>query len=78
LRVVEVTFKPGDVSPSAKRPMRVVHTYAGGTFERTYDDGTKETVQFKTGETRIISEERPYAIKNIGKSVIRLLAVEVK
>jgi len=57
LRVIEVTFKPGDTAPSAKRPMRVVHAYTGGTLERTYDDGTKETVQLKTGETRIISEK---------------------
>src|ERR1700737_1989876 len=62
LRVYEAIYKPGDVSPSTKRPMRVIHALKGGTLERTYDDGKKETVLWKTGDTRILSEERPYAI----------------
>jgi|ERR1700680_739310 quercetin dioxygenase-like cupin family protein len=78
LRVYEATYKPGDVSPSTKRPMRVIHALKGGTLERTYSDGTKETVKYKTGDTRIISEEKPYAVKNIGKGVVRLLVVAVK
>ena len=78
VRVYEATYKPGEMSPSAKRPMRVVYAIKGGTLERTYADGTKETVQWKTGETRILSEERPYAIKNIGKGVVHLLVVALK
>jgi hypothetical protein len=78
LRVYEATYKPGDVSPSAKRPMRVVHAIKGGTLERTYADGKKETVQWKTGETRILTEEKPYAVKNIGKGVVHLLVVATK
>jgi quercetin dioxygenase-like cupin family protein len=78
LRVYEATYKPGDVSPSAKRPMRVIHALKGGTLERTYADGTKETVKYKTGDTRIISVEKPYAVKNIGKGVVRLLVVALK
>ena len=78
VRVYESTYKPGDVTPSAKRPMRVVHAIKGGTLERTYADGKKETVQWKTGETRIVSEERPYAVKNIGKGVVHLLVVATK
>lgn len=78
VRVYEATFKPGDSSLSAKRPMRVIHALAGGTLERTYADGTKETVHWKTGETRILSEERPYAVKNVGKSVVRLFVVALK
>ena len=78
VRVAEVTFKPGNVSPSAKRPMRVVHTLKGGSLERTFEDGTKEAVQWKTGETKILTEERPYAIKNVGKGDVRLLVVYLK
>jgi hypothetical protein len=78
LRVYEATYKPGDVSPSAKRPMRVVHAIKGGTLERTYADGKKDTVQWKTGDTRIISEERPYSVKNTGKGVVQLLVVATK
>lgn len=78
LRVLEATFKPGDVSPSEKRPMRVVHALKGGTLERTYADGKKDIVQWKTGDTRIISEERPYAVKNVGKGVVHLIVVALK
>lgn len=78
VRVYESTFNPGDVAKSAKRPMRVIHAIEGGTLERTYDDGKKEIIPWKTGETRIITEERPYAVKNIGKSVVHLLIVVPK
>ena len=78
LRAYEATFKPGDVSPSQKRPMRVVRALKGGTLERTYEDGKKEAVPWKTGEARLISEERPYAVKNIGKTVVHLYIVNLK
>jgi hypothetical protein len=78
LRVYEAIYQPGDVSPSAKRAMRVVHALKGGTLERTYADGKKETLEWKTGETRIISEEQAYAVKNIGKGVVHLLVVALK
>lgn len=78
LRAYEATYKPGDVSPSAKRPMRAVRALKGGTLERTYEDGKKETIQWKTGEARIISEQRPYAVKNIGKGVVHLYVVHMK
>ena len=78
LRVYEATFKPGDMSAAAKRPMRVVRALKGGMLERIYEDGTKETVQWKTGEARILSEERSYAVKNVGKSVVHLYIVQMK
>ena len=78
VRVYEAIYQPGDVSPSIKRPMRVIHALKGGKLERTYDDGKKEISEWKTGETRIISEERPYAVKNIGKGVVHLYIVALK
>lgn len=78
VRVYEAIFKPGDVSPSAKRTMRVVHALKGGTLERTYADGTKEKSSWKTGETRIMNEEREYAIKNVGKTKVDLLVTSIK
>ena len=78
VRVAEVTYQPGEGSPSAKRPMRVVYAIHGGLFERTYEDGKKETSQWKTGETRILNEPRAYALKNVGQTVVRLLVVYLK
>lgn len=78
LRVYEATFKPGDVSPSTKRPLRAVLALSDGTLERTYEDGKKELVPWKKGEAKIITEERPYAIKNIGKTTLHLYIVVPK
>jgi hypothetical protein len=58
--------------------MRVVHAIKGGTLERTFEDGKKEKVNWKAGETKILTEERPYAVKNVGKTVVHLLVVYVK
>jgi cell division protein FtsI/penicillin-binding protein 2 len=78
LRIYEAIFNPGDTSPSVKRPMRAVYTIKGGTLERTYEDGKKENIAWKTGESKLIGEERPYALKNVGKTVIRLHIVQLK
>lgn len=78
LRVYEATFKPGDVSPSTKRPARAVLALSDGTLERTYEDGKKELIPWKKGEAKIITEERPYAIKNIGKTNVHLYVVVPK
>jgi hypothetical protein len=78
LRVYEATFKPGDAAPSAKRPLRAVRALTSGTLERTYEDGKKELIQWKAGEARIVSEPRPYAIKNVGKTVVHLYIVVSK
>lgn len=78
VRVAEVVYEPGEGSPISKRPMRVVHCIKGGTLERTYEDGSKEIAEWKPGETKILTEQRPYSIKNVGKTQIRLLVVFVK
>jgi hypothetical protein len=76
--VYEVTYKPGAGSPSAVRSGRVVHAIKGGKLERTYEDGTKTAVVWKDGDTKIISETKAYAVKNVGKTTARLLVVEAK
>lgn len=78
VRVYEAIMNPGDVSPSAKRPMRVVHILKGGVVERTYADGTKEKTIWKSGQTRILQEERDYAIKNVGKTTIDVIVTALK
>jgi len=77
-RVYEVSYKPGAGSPSAVRSARVVHAITGGTLQRTFDDGTKATVEWKSGDTKIISETKAYAVKNVGKKAVRLLVIESK
>ena len=78
VRVGEVTWKPGGESPSVARPARVVRVLKGGTLERIYPDGKKESVVYKTGETSAIEATQPYAIKNNGKSDVVLFVVFLK
>src|SRR5205085_483712 len=54
VRAYEVSFAPGAENTSVPASStRVVRALAGGTLERTYSDGKKENVTYKTGEVRI-------------------------
>jgi len=57
---------------------RVVRALTGGTLERTYTDGKKEKVTYKTGEVRINEVSPAFTTKNIGKTEIKLYVVQVK
>ena len=51
----------------------------GGTLERTYADGNKERVTFKTGEVREQpAASAPYSQRNVGKDEVVLYSVAVK
>ena len=78
VRVLEVTFRPGDAGDSAARPLRVIHVIKGGTLMLHYPDGKTEKLLWKTGETQVRQATPAYAPKNEGKSDIVLLVVNVK
>lgn len=72
------TFPPGAISPMAKRPIRVIYVLSGGTLERTYADGRKVDIIYKTGETKIISDDGAYELKNTSNSTVKLYCVRNK
>ena len=79
VRVFETTFAPGAVNTAVpSSATRVVRALSGGTLERTYADGKKEKVVYKTGEVRINQPSPAYTVKNIGKSEVKLYVVHVK
>jgi len=78
MQVLDVMEKPGDTGAMSKRTGNVVYVISGGTLERTYADGTKETTPRKAGEAVIISEKRAYAVKNVGATTIHLIEVVKK
>ena len=78
LQVVDVTVKPGDVSPPAVRAGRVTHWVTASKMERTYADGTKEVIVHKAGETTLNTEKRAYSSKNIGTASVHLIQVVLK
>ena len=78
LQVIDVVYKPGDTGAASSKVGLVVYHLSGGTIERTFADGSKKVVIYKAGQTSIIAEKRPYSTKNIGKTVIHEIVVQLK
>lgn len=76
IRVLEVTYKPGQSSAMHSHPDNAVYVISGGTIEFTEKDGTKHTNEFKTGMVMV----RPggsHSVKNTGKTTLKVLLFEV-
>jgi hypothetical protein len=79
VRVTETTFKPGDVGPNVMRGFRVTRALKGGMTERTWADGKKEKVEWKTGEVKVQEpEKQARQTKNVGKTDIVFYTVTIK
>jgi hypothetical protein len=73
----EVRYKPGSSSGMQERGQRVVRALTDGTLEKTFPDGRKETVTWKTGQVRFNPKES-YSQKNTGKTDVVLYSVTIK
>jgi hypothetical protein len=79
VRVFETTYAPGAENSATNRATyRVVRALTGGTLERTYADGKKEKVVYKTGEVHVNEPGPTYSTKNIGGKAMKLYTVQVK
>ena len=79
VKVFEIAWKPGQENTTvASTAFRIVRAIKGGTIERNYADGKKETVVWKTGEVRMNSPSAAYTAKNTGKTEIHLYVVQLK
>jgi hypothetical protein len=79
VRVYEATYAPGAENASvASTTMRVVRGLKGGTLERRYADGKKETVEWKVGMVQVVPISGAYTTKNVGKTEINLYIVQLK
>jgi len=79
VRVTETTFKPRDVGPNVMRGFRVTRALKGGMTERTWADGKKEKVEWKTGEVRVQGpDKQAFQNKNVGKTDIVFYTVNIK
>ena len=76
--VIDNIAPPGAVSPMTSRLGLVAYYVNGGTSERAFADGTKEVIERKTGETLIVTEKRPYSLKNVGKTTIHVVTYRMK
>jgi hypothetical protein len=76
--VLDTIIKPGEGLPSANRGGVIIYYLTGGKVERTFADGTKETVTRKTGQALVNSEKRPYAVENTGTTTLHTIAITLK
>ena len=76
IRVVEVTYKPGDSSALHWHPNYVVYATQGGTATFYGKDGAKMVNEMKTGMTMVRPGEY-HSVKNTGKTTIKVMLVEV-
>jgi len=77
VRVFEGTYKPGEESTAASGT-RVVRVLKGGTIQRTFSDGKKDTLVRKTGQVYMLQPGPAYTFKNIGKTVFQTYVVQLK
>jgi hypothetical protein len=80
VRVTESVYPPGGgTNQTNQPPYRITRAIKGGTLERTFADGKKETVTYKDGEVKEQQAAKaPYTLKNPGKSDVILYTVQVK
>jgi quercetin dioxygenase-like cupin family protein len=76
IRVLEVTYKPGQSSASHSHPDNAIYAISGGTAEFTEKDGTKHTNELKTGMGTVFLAGT-HSVKNTGKTTLKVLMVEV-
>jgi quercetin dioxygenase-like cupin family protein len=76
VRVMEVTFQPGQKIAAHAHPDHYVYVAEGGTLRISKDDGSSD-VTVKPGDVIWINAEKHWA-ENIGTTVVRLIVNELK
>jgi quercetin dioxygenase-like cupin family protein len=76
IRVVMATYKPGASSKMHAHPDNAIYAVGGGKAVMTLKDGTKLDNTLATGAI-MISPAGAHAVKNEGKTTVKVLIVEV-
>ena len=76
IRILHVTYKPGQSSAMHSHPDLVLYVISGGTMEFTKKDGKKDKRELKTGISMVVPADT-HSVKNIGKTTAKVLLVEV-
>lgn len=77
VRVMQVTFNPGDSILSHSHPDHHVYAASGGILKISKPDGTSADADIKTGDVLFIPAETHWA-KNVGTTPIKLIVNELK
>jgi beta-alanine degradation protein BauB len=76
VRVLEVVSKPGDVAKMHHHPDHVIYALKGGKATLTSGDKSQE-MEIKTGSVLFL-DAQDHEMKNIGKTKIDLIVMELK
>ncbi len=76
IRVLNILYKPGDSSAMHSHPDNALYVIDGGKAEFTEQDGSKQTVDLKSGMA-MIRGGGMHSVKNVGKTTLKAILVEV-
>jgi len=76
MRVLKVTFKPGDTAKMHHHPEHMAYVLKGGKL-KLVSEGKSQDLDLKEG-TAVFLEEQNHEATNIGNTTIELLVVELK
>jgi quercetin dioxygenase-like cupin family protein len=76
ISIIEATYKPGDSSVMHSHRDYAIYAIGGGTAAFYTKEGTRMVNEMKTGMINIRPEEF-HSVKNIGKTTMHVLLVEV-
>ena len=77
VRVLKVTFKPGDKAAMHHHPDHTVYVVKGGTLSFTYPSGEPQSMEVVSGQA-IFLDAQTHEATNTGTSEIELVVVELK
>ncbi len=76
MRVLKVTFKPGDTAKMHHHPQHLAYVLKGGKAKFTSQGKTQE-MNLEEGNA-VFLDEQDHEVTNIGGTIIDLLVVELK
>jgi quercetin dioxygenase-like cupin family protein len=76
IRVLQVSYKPGESSAMHSHPDAALYVIQGGTTEFTDKDGHKQTYTLKAGSAMVMGAGS-HSVKNVGKTTTKSILFEV-
>ena len=77
VRMLKVTFKPGDKAAMHHHPDHAVYVVKGGKLHFTYPSGSPGNMEVESGDA-IFLDAQTHEATNVGDTEIELIVVEVK
>jgi quercetin dioxygenase-like cupin family protein len=77
IRVLQVSYKPGQSSAMHSHPDAALYVIQGGTTEFTDKDGHKQTYTMKAGSAMVMGAGT-HSVKNVGKTTTKSILFEVR